>query len=506
MEKRNFKAEYTRSKSPYNLKFTDIDLAPSLMDGIKALGFEETTPIQEQAIPIILSGKDLIACAQTGTGKTAAFLIPTIDILYDFEAGNTRALIIVPTRELANQIDQNVDALSYYTGISSVPVIGGNNKDNWNKQIYGIKNGADIIIATPGRFLMHISLGYVNFEHLELIILDEADKMLDMGFYEDIKRIISHAPENCQKLMFSATMPKKIRRLAKEILHEPDEISLSLSKPAAGVKQTSYMLHEDQKIPMLEHLLNGQEVESMIIFSSSKMSVDRITKRLQNLKFAVKAIHSDKDQEERQQTLREFKNRQFRILVGTDVLARGIDIDNLSHVLNYDVPLDAEDYVHRIGRTARASSTGEAVTFITPDDQWRMASIEELIEAEVPKPGVPEELGETPPYNPRRRGGGGRGRGGGKGGRRGGGGGGYRGKGGGKGRSGGKNFKNRGRNQNANRNGKKRSDQNRSENGPSNNANAQGPKGEKSNNGGEGGNAPKKSRRRSRSRPKKKED
>lgn len=486
------------------------------MDGIHALGYEETTPIQEQAIPIILSGRDLIACAQTGTGKTAAFLIPAIDVLHEFKSGHTRCLIVVPTRELARQIDQNVDALSYYTGVSSVCVYGGNNKENWDRQIYGLKNGADIIIATPGRFLMHLSLGYVNFEHLEMVILDEADKMLDMGFYDDIKRIISHAPENCQKLMFSATMPKKIRKLAREILHDPAEISLSLSKPAEGVKQSAYMLHEDQKIPLLEQLLKGQEVESMIIFSSSKISVDRITKSLQRLKYAVKAIHSDKDQEERQQTLQEFKNRQFRILVGTDVLARGIDIDNLSHVLNYDVPLDAEDYVHRIGRTARASSTGEAITFITPADQWRMVGIEELIEAEVPKPPVPPEIGETPPYNPRQKGGGGgRGgpRGGGRGPRSGSGGGrgprhsGGAGRSNGKGRSGGgggRNFKS----QEGSRKPRKEGD--RSPSQPRNQSSAENqPKGtapQPDNSAKEGqGNPASKNRRRGRRRPKKSE-
>ena len=241
-----------------------------------------------------------------------------------------------------------------------------------------------------------------------------------MGFYSDIKSIISHAPKDAQKLMFSATMPNKIRKLAKEILFEPEEISLNLAKPAEGVTQTAYMLHDDQKIPMIEHILKTQEVESMIIFASSKMSVDNIARSLKRLKYQVEAIHSDKDQEDRQETLRRFKNRQFNILIGTDVLARGIDIDNLSHVLNYDCPHDAEDYVHRVGRTARASSTGSAITFITRKDAYRMAQIEELIEAEVPKPGAPEEIGETPEYRPRRRGGGGGGRYKGRGGRQGG--------------------------------------------------------------------------------------
>ena len=402
------------------MKFTELDLDPDVLDAILAIGFEEATPIQAQAIPIVQKGKDLIACAQTGTGKTAAFLIPTIDHLLSFETQKTRALIIVPTRELALQIDQNVDALSYFTGVTSVPVFGGNNKQNWDQQIYGIKNGADILIATPGRLLMHLSLGYVDFKELEVVILDEADKMLDMGFYSDIKSIISHAPKDAQKLMFSATMPNKIRKLAKEILYEPEEISLNLAKPAEGVTQSAYMLHDEQKIPMIEHILKTQEVESMIIFASSKLSVDNITRSLKRLKYQVESIHSDKDQEDRQETLRRFKNRQFNILIGTDVLARGIDIDNLSHVLNYDCPHDAEDYVHRVGRTARASSTGSAITFITRKDAYRMAQIEELIEAEVPKPGAPAEIGETPEYRPRRRGGGGGGRYKGRGGRQGG--------------------------------------------------------------------------------------
>ncbi|MEO0470749.1 MAG: DEAD/DEAH box helicase [Bacteroidota bacterium] len=393
------------------MKFTDLELAPDLLYGIQALGFEETTPIQEAAIPLVLDHKDIIACAQTGTGKTAAFLIPTIHKLMQEESAHSRVLIVVPTRELALQIDQNVDALSYFTGISSVAIYGGKEKNNWDRQNFGIKNGADILVATPGRLLMHISIGNDFLSNIDTVILDEADKMLDMGFYPDILNIIRRTPADRQTLMFSATMPKKIRKLAKEILGEdPEEISLNLSKPAEGVTQLAFMLHEDQKIPMLEHLIKTRDVDNMIIFASSKISVDRIASRLQKLNYGVKAIHSDKSQEERQQTLREFRNKQFPILIGTDVLARGIDIDNLSHVLNYDVPHDAEDYVHRVGRTARASSTGEAITFITPSDAYRMVRIENLIEMEVPKPDTPEEIGETPTYNPK-RGGGGRGRG-----------------------------------------------------------------------------------------------
>lgn len=395
------------------MKFKDIELDYGLHDGIAALGFEETTPIQAEAIPLIQEGNDLIACAQTGTGKTAAYLIPAIDRLLLKEAKGTRALILAPTRELANQIDQNIEALSYFTGVTSASVIGGKSSGDFERQKFALENGAEIIVATPGRLLIYLSLGTIDFSNLEVLILDEADKMLDMGFYADIIKIVGNLPKERQTLMFSATMPKKIRDLAKEILKEPKEINLNLAKPAAGINQMAYSVFDEQKIPLLAHILSSREVESMIIFASSKVSVDRITSQLKKLKYRVEAMHSDKTQEERQEALRDFKNRNYQILVGTDVLARGIDIDNLSHVVNFDVPRDAEDYVHRVGRTARASATGEAITFINPKDQHKFFRIERLIESEVPKPEVPEELGEVPPYNPRRGGGKGKGKGGG---------------------------------------------------------------------------------------------
>ncbi len=396
------------------MKFSELELNEDLLSSIESLGFEDTTPIQEQAIPLGLQGKDLIACAQTGTGKTAAYLIPTIErIMKGGECEFSRALIIAPTRELADQIDQQVEAISFFTGVSSVAVYGGKNSREWDKQSYAIKNGVDILICTPGRLNTHASLGYLNFDHIEVLILDEADKMLDMGFYPDILRIVSWLPEVRQTLMFSATMPKNIRKMAREILNEPEEINLNISKPAAGINQMAFSVYDEQKIPLLEHLIKTREVESMIIFASKKTNVDKIAKKLDSLGYGVRAIHSDKEQEERMQSLREFKNGEFKILVGTDVLARGIDIDSLSHVLNFDVPLDAEDYVHRVGRTARASSTGEAMTFINPTDQRRFQRIEELIEMVVAKPEMPSELGETPVYAPgKRQSGGGGGRGG----------------------------------------------------------------------------------------------
>jgi superfamily II DNA/RNA helicase len=385
------------------LKFAEFDLEIDLHDGIAALGYDDTTPVQAEAIPIILEGKDLIACAQTGTGKTAAYLIPTINRLARQDSRKTRALILAPTRELASQIDQNIDALAYFLDVSSVPVIGGKSAADFDRQKYALQHGADIIVATPGRLLIYLSLGILDFSELEVVILDEADKMLDMGFYADIIKIFAEIPSDRQTLMFSATMPKKIRKLAQEVLKDPQEVNLNLAKPAAGVTQLAFSVYEEQKIPLLRHLLETREVESMIVFSSSKASVDRIYETLKRHEYDVQAMHSDKSQEERQNTLRGFKNKQYKILVGTDVLARGIDIDSLSHVVNFAVPRDAEDYVHRVGRTARANTTGEAITFISPMDQYKFAKIEQLIESEVPKGEVPEDLGEAPLYDPSKR-------------------------------------------------------------------------------------------------------
>ncbi|MDX2250079.1 MAG: DEAD/DEAH box helicase [Bacteroidia bacterium] len=383
------------------MKFTDLNLDEELLEGIDALRFDTLTPIQEQAIPPALEGKDLIACAQTGTGKTAAYLIPTIQRIRRSDSSRTRVLILTPTRELAAQVDQNVDALSYFAGVSSFPIIGGKDADNFTRQKSGIVKGTDILIATPGRLIIHLALGYLNLSEIEVVILDEADKMLDMGFYGDIIRIIEGIPKTRQTLMFSATMPPKIRDLAREIMREPVEINLNISKPAENINQMAFMVFDEQKIPLLEHLIREREIESMIIFASSKLSVDEITRKLLRLNYKVKAMHSDKEQSEREETLREFKNKEFPILVGTDVLSRGIDIDNLSHVLNYDCPRDAEDYVHRVGRTARASSSGEAITFVSPRDQHKLHGIEKLIGYAIPRPESPPEIGEVPEYRPR---------------------------------------------------------------------------------------------------------
>lgn len=369
------------------------------------MGFKTPTPIQQQAIPVVLNKKDLIACAQTGTGKTAAYLLPILNRLTELEHDEheVNTIIIVPTRELALQIDQQIEGLSYFTNVSSLPVYGGGDGAGFDQQKSALSKGADIIVATPGKLLSHLNLGYVKTDKLQHLVLDEADRMLDMGFYDDIMKIINYLPKKRQTLLFSATMPPKIREMAKRILVEPEQINIALSKPAAGIKQEAYVVYNAQKIPLIQHLLKDKDIPSVVIFSGSKLAVKEIEATLKKLKYAVSAIHSDLEQTQREEVLRNFRGRRVQILVATDILARGIDIEGINLVVNYDVPGDAEDYVHRIGRTARASSTGHAVTFINENDQPRFSRIEKLIEAEVPKIPLPPEIGEGPPYAPEKQ-------------------------------------------------------------------------------------------------------
>ncbi|MEM9824178.1 MAG: DEAD/DEAH box helicase [Bacteroidota bacterium] len=388
------------------MSFTDFNFAPSIHEALEVMGFEEATPIQQQAIPKILEHKDLIACAQTGTGKTAAFLLPILNklALKPDRPNRINTLVIAPTRELALQIDQQVEGFGYFVGVSSLPVYGGGNSNSWDQQKKALTKGADIIIATPGRFIAHLNMGYVNLDHIQHLVLDEADRMLDMGFYDDIMTIVNKLPRKRQTLLFSATMPPKIRTLSKTILHKPDQISLAISKPADGVLQAAYLTYDNQKIPLIKYLLNGKtNYPSIIIFSSTKKMVREITQALRRTKFTVESISSDLEQKERETALLKFKSKQTQIVVATDILARGIDIKDISLVINYDVPQDAEDYVHRIGRTARAATTGVALTFINPKDQNRFKGIEDLIEMEVQKVPLPPELGEGPTYNPNAR-------------------------------------------------------------------------------------------------------
>lgn len=397
------------------MKFSETGLHPSILEGIEAMGFEETTPVQEKAIPVILEGRDVIASAQTGTGKTAAFLLPIIHRIMegatDHEEDQIKALVIVPTRELAVQIDQQMEGLSYFTNISSIAVYGGGDGSSFTREKQALTTGAKVIIGTPGRLIAHLNMGYVKMNTLEHLILDEADRMLDMGFHDDIMRIISFLPKKRQNLLFSATMPQKIRDLSKKILHEPEEISIAISKPAERVAQGAFTVYENQKIPLVCQLLSAKDVQSVLVFCSTKASTKQLAKELKRLDFNVADIHSDLEQQEREHVLREFRNRKLNVLVATDILSRGIDIEDIEVVINFDVPSDGEDYIHRIGRTARASATGVAFTLISPDDQYKFHRIEELLGEPVTKLKLPADLGEGPEYDPKKnrgRNGGGR--------------------------------------------------------------------------------------------------
>ena len=382
------------------MTFDDFELDYDLLDGIDAMGYTKATPIQEEAIPRILNNQDLIACAQTGTGKTAAFVLPILHKIITSETKHINTLILVPTRELAQQIDQQIEAMAYYIEVSSVAVYGGSDGVTWEQQKRALKKGADIVIATPGRLIALLNMGAIDFSQLQHLVLDEADRMLDMGFVEDIERIVSELPKQRQTLLFSATMPPKIRTLAGKILNQPHQISIAISKPAAGIVQQAYLAHDTQKDALLKGILTNGGFKSIIIFCSTKDKVKIVSSMLQRAKMDVKAFHSDLKQEEREQIMQAFKNKNISVLVGTDVLSRGIDVTGIDLVLNYDVPPDPEDYIHRIGRTARAATTGTAITFINEADMYRFAAIEKMIEREIPKIALPEGLGEGPTYNP----------------------------------------------------------------------------------------------------------
>lgn len=383
-------------------------------------GWEDATPIQEQVIPMILEGRDIIASAQTGTGKTGAFLLPILQKLITGSSADhhINALIIVPTRELAVQISGQLDGLTYFTDVSSIAVYGGGDGSSFVQEKSALSKGADIVVSTPGKLISHINMGYVKLKELSYLILDEADRMLDMGFHDDIMRIISSIPENRQTLLFSATMPSKIRTLAQKILKNPAEVNIAISRPPERIKQEAFIIYEPQKNPLVKLLLKRSTFKSILIFCSKKLSVKQLTRELKRAGFNAEEIHSDLEQSQREEVLRQFSSKHLPILVATDILSRGIDIDQIELVINYDVPHDGEDYVHRIGRTARAETDGTAYTFVTEKEQNKMAQIEKLIGREVPKSKVPDELGPVPSYQPRERrsSGGGGGNGGGRGG------------------------------------------------------------------------------------------
>ncbi|MCL1821977.1 MAG: DEAD/DEAH box helicase, partial [Prolixibacteraceae bacterium] len=354
------------------MSFDEFDLSRELLDAIYYMGFDEATPIQEQAIPIILEGKDLIACAQTGTGKTAAFLLPILDFISKKKESSTSTLILVPTRELAIQIDQQVQGFAYTLGINSIAIYGGGDGSDWGQQKTALTKGAEIIVATPGKLISHLNQGYVKFDKIEYLVLDEADRMLDIGFYEDLMKIISFVPPKRQTLMFSATMPPKIRSFAKQILRTPAEISLEISKPAEGVLQAVYLVYDKQKTSLINKLVaDNPDYTSILIFSSTKKKVNEIVRGLRSKDYKVEGISSDLEQRDREEILLRFRSRETRILVATDVLSRGIDIKDINLIVNYDVPSDGEDYVHRVGRTARADSSGVAITLVNSDEMYK---------------------------------------------------------------------------------------------------------------------------------------
>jgi ATP-dependent RNA helicase RhlE len=385
------------------LTFHDFNLCAPLLDGLDSMGFEAATPIQAQVVPLVLEGKDVIATAQTGTGKTAAYLLPILDRISRNSIPHTAALIIAPTRELAQQIDQALQGFAYFTHASSIAVYGGSSGVLFEQEKRSLTDGASVIIATPGRLLSHLNLGYVKFDQLDFLVLDEADKMLDMGFYDDIMRIVSYLPKKRQNLCFSATMAPRMRELAKRITHNASEINIAMSKPAAGVTQEAFLVYDNQKAPLLVKLLKEKKFPSVIIFVSTKSGVKDLERELTRAKLSARAISSDLSQEEREQALLSFRNGTTKNLVATDILSRGIDVDNISLVVNYDVPHDAEDYVHRVGRTARAESTGLAITLVNEKDQHRFANIEKLIEQQVLKIALPPELGKGPPWEPNKK-------------------------------------------------------------------------------------------------------
>lgn len=387
------------------MKFYELNLSDSVLDALDSMHFDECTPIQEKAIPAILDGHDVIGVAQTGTGKTAAYLLPVLDHLSEGTLPDDaiNCVIMSPTRELALQIDQQMEGFGYFLNVSSVAVYGGSDGIEFAKQKRGLTLGADVVIATPGRLIAHLSLGYVDLSKVSYFILDEADRMLDMGFYDDIMQIVKFLPKDRQTIMFSATMPDKIRQLAQNILIDPVEVKIAVSKPAEKIIQSCYICYESQKLPIIRSLFNDNPPERVIIFASTKLKVKEVTKSLKAMGLNVDEMHSDLDQAKREDVMLRFKQGKINLLVATDIVARGIDVDDIRLVINYDVPHDCEDYVHRIGRTARANNDGLAITFVTETEQTEFKKIEDFLERSIYKIPIPTELGEGPVYAPSKK-------------------------------------------------------------------------------------------------------
>ena len=383
------------------MNFSDLNLDSRILDALDAMRFEECTPIQAQAIPPLLEGRDLIGVAQTGTGKTAAYLLPVINRLCKEKLPKDaiNCIIMSPTRELAQQIDQAMEGFSYFLPVSSVAVYGGNDAVRYEQERKGMQLGADVIIATPGRLISHLQLGNLDLSRVSFFVLDEADRMLDMGFIDDIMTIIKHLPEKRQTLLFSATMPTEIQKLADEILHNPVHVEIAITKPAEGIRQSAYICHEGQKTAILKQLFKAGQLKRVLIFASSKLKVKELAIALKRMKISVSEMHSDLEQKQRDQVMRDFKAGRLDVLVATDIISRGIDIDDIELVINYDVPHDVEDYIHRIGRTARAGRGGRAVTFVNEKDRHYFGKIEKVLEKTIEKTPLPGGM-DSPEYRP----------------------------------------------------------------------------------------------------------
>lgn len=378
--------------------FDELPLSDEVLDALWDMHFDECTPVQEHTIPVILQGHDVISCAQTGTGKTAAYILPLLtNLQYDnHDPNKLNAIIMAPTRELAQQIDQQMEGFGFYVPFSSVAIYGGKDNGAWGTQVTGLQKGADIVIATPGRLLSQMNIYDIDFSGVKYFILDEADRMLDMGFYDDIMSIVRKLPADRQTIMFSATMPDKIRRMAKAIMRQPKEVQIAVSRPPETIRQMKVHLYEAQKTGMIQLALQGKKMNKVIVFVGKKQRVKELTRTLRTLKIDARAMHSDLEQKERDQVMLDFRNGKVDVLVATDVVSRGIDVTDVPLVINYDVPHDPEDYVHRIGRTARAENAGEAITLVSPEDAKYWIRIERFLKKEIELLSIPDQLGQAP--------------------------------------------------------------------------------------------------------------
>ena len=378
--------------------FDELPLADEVLDALWDMHFDECTPVQEHTIPVILEGRDVISCAQTGTGKTAAFILPLLtNLLYDnHDPNKLNAIIMAPTRELAQQIDQQMEGFGFYVPFSSVAIYGGNDGGAWGTQSTGLQKGADIVIATPGRLLSLMNIYNIDFSGVKYFILDEADRMLDMGFYDDIMAVVNRLPKERQTIMFSATMPANIRKMAKAIMNNPAEVQIAVSRPPESIRQQAIDIYEPQKNEYLKLLLKERQLKKVIVFVGKKQRVKDLTRALRAINIDARAMHSDLEQKERDEVMLDFRNNKVDVLVATDIVSRGIDVDDIPLVINYDVPRDAEDYVHRIGRTARAENKGEAITLVSPEDKHFFNKIERFLQKSIERLPLPSSLGAAP--------------------------------------------------------------------------------------------------------------